>query len=300
MNSLPSTPLHIAVPLHRSPIIQHNGMSRARIEEVSDSDPSEGDISDVSDDFDERDILKARPSQVPTAQPSSSQPKPAGSLINPSNIPSSGITQDGTRFQQTQDESKYKDFQCIYPIYFDKSRSRKEGRRVGVENAVENPMAREIINACSRLRLETLFEPAKCHPKDWANPGRVKIKLKGGANSSIKNSMLFCQTLCNAEENTNMIARTSSLHLDLRSPTSEPYYDCHCNTRPRPRRPSSRRQQTLSIPGYTQGLENELNTPLLLPGTDRRWSERELLQRYDGGDAECGRRRRDWWDAGNA
>jgi signal recognition particle subunit SRP19 len=59
---------------------------------------------------------------------------------------------------------------------------------VGKELAVENPMAREIVNACARLRLETLFEPSKIHPKDWANPGRVKIKLKGGGNSSIKNS----------------------------------------------------------------------------------------------------------------
>ncbi len=59
---------------------------------------------------------------------------------------------------------------------------------MGKELAVENPMAREIVNACARLRLETLFEPSKIHPKDWANPGRVKIKLKGGGNSSIKNS----------------------------------------------------------------------------------------------------------------
>ncbi|KAH8766555.1 signal recognition particle, SRP19 subunit [Hyaloscypha finlandica] len=158
-------------------------MSHARIEEVSDSDPSEGDISDVSDDFDEREILKQR------APPSVSQ-----SIINPSSIPSTTNTTSsppapgqGQPFHTTQDESKYKDFQCIYPVYFDVNRSRAEGRRVGLELAVENPMAREIVNACARLRLETLFEPSKLHPKDWANPGRVKIKLKGGANKSIKN-----------------------------------------------------------------------------------------------------------------
>ena len=50
-------------------------------------------------------------------------------------------------------------------------------------------MAREIVAACGRLGLETLFEPAKCHPKDWANPGRVKIKLKGGNAGGVKNSM---------------------------------------------------------------------------------------------------------------
>jgi signal recognition particle subunit SRP19 len=163
-------------------------MSHARIEEVSDSDPSEGNISDVSDDFDEREILKAR------AQPTT--PRAPGSLINPSSIPSTNTntsipsTSSGTQFHTTQDPSKYKDFQCVYPVYFDVNRSRAEGRRVGLELSVENPMAREIVNACARLRLETLFEPSKIHPRDWANPGRVKIKLKGGGNSSIKNSEL--------------------------------------------------------------------------------------------------------------
>lgn len=164
-------------------------MSHARIEEVSDSDPSEGDISEIDDDFDEREILKARPSAVS---------KPAASIIDPTSIPSTSTSapprtqlQDDTKFHTTEDDSKYKDFQCIYPIYFDKNRTKGEGRRVGKEYAVENPMAREIVAACGRLRLETLFEPAKTHPKDWANPGRVKVKLKGGQNAQIKNSKLL-------------------------------------------------------------------------------------------------------------
>jgi signal recognition particle subunit SRP19 len=165
-------------------------MSHARIEEVSDSDsdPAEGDISDL-DDFDEREILKARPSQV---QPPT--PKPSSHLIDPSAIPvqrQGPVTgHDGTQFQTTQDDSKYKDFQCLYPVYFDKNRSRAQGRRVGKENAVENPLAREIVAACGRLRLETLFEPAKLHPKDWSNPGRVKVKLKGSNNPLVNNSEL--------------------------------------------------------------------------------------------------------------
>lgn len=62
---------------------------------------------------------------------------------------------------------------------------------MGVEQAVENPMAREIVAACGRLGLDTLFEPAKCHPKNWANPGRVKIKLKGASKNvgGVKNSL---------------------------------------------------------------------------------------------------------------
>lgn len=167
-------------------------MSHARIEEVSDSDldsdPSEGDISDVDSELGERDILKQRSASGPRTSQAS-----APSIINRANIPSSAgprvqKSSDGTFFAEAEEPSKYKDFQCIYPVYFDKNRSRKEGRRVGIEGAVENPLAREIVAACGKLRLESLFEPQKLHPKDWANPGRVKIKLKGGQNSTIKNS----------------------------------------------------------------------------------------------------------------
>lgn len=165
-------------------------MSHARIEEVSDSDPSEGDISDISDsdDFDERDILRQvtrgpKPSQVAppaAASSSSSTRQPVDTVTSP----------DGQKYVTATDNSKYNDFQCLYPIYFDANRSRQEGRRVSKKLAVENPLAREIVSACSLLGLETLFEPTKIHPKDWANPGRAKIKLKGGRNSMVKNSTL--------------------------------------------------------------------------------------------------------------
>jgi len=165
-------------------------MSHARIEEVEDSDvasdPSEADISDVASDFSDRDIIKAK------AAPSRAPPQNAkAAQINPSNIPFSAsnaqitTAPDGTMFKSTKDSSKYKDFQCIYPIYFDATRSRAEGRRVGKKFAVKNPIAREIVAACSRLRIETLFEPLKTHPKDWANPGRVKVNIK--SNPAIKN-----------------------------------------------------------------------------------------------------------------
>lgn len=163
-------------------------MSHARIEEVSDSDleydsdPSEDDI----EDFDEREIIKARVPK-PAAQASRADPNP--SLVQPKSVPS--VARDGVAFEAATDESKYKDFQCIYPIYFDRNRTRKQGRRVGIEGAVENPLAREIVAACGRLKLQVLFEPTKLHPKDWANPGRVKVKLKDGQNPMIKNSKSF-------------------------------------------------------------------------------------------------------------
>ncbi|RAL67686.1 hypothetical protein DID88_008427 [Monilinia fructigena] len=158
-------------------------MSHARIEEVDDSDneygasdPSEGDISDVASDFSDRDIIKKR-TPAPSSTKHAPPPNAKSSHMNPANIPFSGsqITTgaDGTQFRSTEDSSKYKDFQC---------------RRVGIELAVKNPVAREIVAACcSRLRIETLFEPVKTHPKDWANPGRVKVNIRGGGNPAIKN-----------------------------------------------------------------------------------------------------------------
>lgn len=153
-------------------------MAHPRVEEVEDSDvemsdPSEGDI----DDFADTDILRTRD----TSKPAPQQP-PAGAkshLLNPSNIPtvSSGPPTAGDYSIPTTASAKaYAGFQCLYPVYFDATRTRAEGRRVPRSLAVNSPLAREIVNACRDLRLQTLFEPEKTHPKDWANPGRVKVQ----------------------------------------------------------------------------------------------------------------------------
>lgn len=69
-------------------------------------------------------------------------------------------------------------FQVLYPCYFDKNRSHSEGRRVSAENAVENPLAKTIADACRLLNFPLLLELAKSHPQDFGNPGRVKVPLK--------------------------------------------------------------------------------------------------------------------------
>lgn len=153
----------------------------ARIEELSDSDSDPSDMD--PSDFD--------PTQF------------ANSLISPANIPSTTSSmpsgsqaelQPQVRISQSQDEQreKTKHWQCLYPIYFDSSRSRAEGRRVGKAQAVPNPLAREIVDACQGLGLSIVFEPGKMHPKDWANPGRVRILLKEHGQvraRNVKNSL---------------------------------------------------------------------------------------------------------------
>ncbi|KAF9734683.1 hypothetical protein PMIN06_006189 [Paraphaeosphaeria minitans] len=138
-----------------------------RVEEVSDSesDPPEMDIDDAS------------------------------ALISPSRVPASAFPSDMSEMLQPQapgatasaDREKSKHFQCLYPIYFDKSRTRAEGRRVGAELAVENPLARDMADATASLGLQTVFEPDKLHPKDWSNPGRVRVLLKQDGKQLDKN-----------------------------------------------------------------------------------------------------------------
>ncbi|KFA45921.1 hypothetical protein S40293_07560 [Stachybotrys chartarum IBT 40293] len=167
-------------------------MSRAQVEEVSDSDlgsdPEEVDI----DDFAETDIMRRVP-DVPAAAvaaPSPTAPVQPRTLghrpVTAAHIP--GLPQTSV-LPASADQSAYADFQCLYPVYFDAGRTRAQGRRVGADLAVRNPLAREIANACSRLHLPTLLEPDKVHPKDWANPGRVKVGLRkaGGGAAKVRN-----------------------------------------------------------------------------------------------------------------
>ncbi|KAJ6080635.1 hypothetical protein N7499_005509 [Penicillium canescens] len=152
-------------------------MSHARVEEVSDSDPEE-----VAPEYDSDSDL------------------PANAIISPANIPNRAPApqpqaQPQMQMPQMQAPEPQREiprhFSCLYPVYFDKTRSRAEGRKVGAELAVENPLARDIVDAVQMLGLNAGLEPEKLHPKDWANPGRVRVQVKNEdgqlANSKIKN-----------------------------------------------------------------------------------------------------------------
>jgi signal recognition particle subunit SRP19 len=150
-------------------------MSHPRIEEVSDSDlesdPEEVDI----DDFDDADIMRrVEPAAAPRAPQQQQQQQQPPRASGGSHV----LPDHASTLPPSADRSQYNSFQCLYPVYFDATRSRAEGRRVPSSIAVKNPLAREIANACSRLMLPTLLEPDKIHPKDWSNPGRVKVGLK--------------------------------------------------------------------------------------------------------------------------
>lgn len=151
----------------------------ARIEEVSDSDldsdPSEQDPEDFAN------IIRPSTVRAPTNR------SPAPQLQPQFRAASSENTND-----------RHKRYQCLYPLYFDANRSRSQGRRVGQELAVQNPLVMEIVDAVQLLGLDTVFEPGKLHPKDWSNPGRVRVLVKEGGrirNRGVKNSTIPARSI---------------------------------------------------------------------------------------------------------
>ncbi|KAL6253167.1 signal recognition particle subunit [Rhinocladiella similis] len=155
-------------------------MSHARVEELSDSDP---DIDDPSDFLPQSDNQILRPNT--TAQPSnSSSSSSSGSKPSPattSDTPNPTLFRPPPPQSQQQTRETIKTFQCLYPIYFDSTRTKAQGRRVGSKLAVPNPLAYNVIMAAratlGNTALQFAFEPDKTHPKDWANPGRVRVQL---------------------------------------------------------------------------------------------------------------------------
>ncbi|OTB16116.1 hypothetical protein K445DRAFT_317110 [Daldinia sp. EC12] len=227
-------------------------MSHPRVEEVSDSDlsdPSEGDI----EDFLESDILRQKAPATSSSSSHAPSKSPSGisgagpSLQHPSSAPQA---------QQIQ-ASDIKDYQMLYPVYFDATRSRAEGRRVSKSLAVKNPLAREIASACAALRLSPVFEAHRIHPKDWANPGRVRVKLaKGGSAATGNNSNPYASNVKNKHHLYILVAQHLQAH-----PTTD----------------QSDALRRVRVPGL--GVPND-DEPWPRPAVPRGWKMGELLPAY--------------------
>lgn len=65
----------------------------------------------------------------------------------------------------------------VYPSYIDKRLTRRLGRRVPREEAVDNPRLEEIYEAASDLGLDPLIEEDKAYPRTWySRRGRVIVR----------------------------------------------------------------------------------------------------------------------------
>ncbi|EXJ66387.1 signal recognition particle subunit SRP19 [Cladophialophora psammophila CBS 110553] len=163
-------------------------MSHARVEELSDSDPDIDDPSDFLPHSDEHIIRPAAASHSSQTHPSpsSSSLGTNPTLFRPPPAPTPQIR------PQTREEIKR--FQTLYPVYFDSTRSKKQGRRVSSQLAIPNPLAWQVLCAVRFAVGENVFrmafEPEKTHPKDWANPGRVKLLLKDPDTHAPLNSQI--------------------------------------------------------------------------------------------------------------
>ncbi|KIM42311.1 hypothetical protein M413DRAFT_444738 [Hebeloma cylindrosporum] len=88
-------------------------------------------------------------------------------------------TQEGDSVNRVTDITPYKTWTCIYPIYLDAKRPYASGqRRVARAKGLWWPLSKDIADAASRLGLGTLHEVNKSHPRDWENPGRVRVQWK--------------------------------------------------------------------------------------------------------------------------
>lgn len=96
------------------------------------------------------------------------------------------------RNAQSQLITKFDRWTCIYPIYLDAKRPFGTGlRRVSRAKSVWWPLSKDIAEAASRLGLGTLHEVHKCHPRDWDNPGRVRVQIRRDGrllNENVKSS----------------------------------------------------------------------------------------------------------------
>lgn len=170
-------------------------MSNPRFEELDDDDPVEMDLPEFGG------------SSSSSILPPNDRPQPASG-----GMPKSADASFKPHMITQQDLEQFKNWLCVYPIYFDASRSYKEGRRVPLKYAVKNPLAHQLAEATTSLNVQSIFEvsipcsgiradfnlqPQKTHPKDWANPGRIRVSLQaeaGGKSFKTKRALYLAMS----------------------------------------------------------------------------------------------------------
>lgn len=76
----------------------------------------------------------------------------------------------------------------LWPAYFDAELSRKEGRRVPSELAVEDPSVEEIAEAVGQVGYDAVVEREASYPREhYRTRGRVIVK---GADDDAKSDLL--------------------------------------------------------------------------------------------------------------
>ncbi len=64
----------------------------------------------------------------------------------------------------------------VYPEYLDSRKSRSEGRRIPLSQAIPGPSLEEIARAAEELGLNPVIEAEKAYPRNWwGRRGRVIV-----------------------------------------------------------------------------------------------------------------------------
>lgn len=67
----------------------------------------------------------------------------------------------------------------IYPLYFDKTISRKKGRRLAKNFCIDKPSIENIAKSATSIGLNPIIEKNKKHPsRFWKNEGRILVDKK--------------------------------------------------------------------------------------------------------------------------
>jgi len=132
----------------------------------------------------------------PRAGPASPPPKKA--QFRPTSDTGGGSRPDSKNM--VTDITPYKTWTCIYPIYVDAKRPYGRGqRRVERAKSLWWPLSKDIAEAANRLGLGTLHEVNKSHPRDWDNPGRVRVQWKKDGrllNPMVKTKKQLLEMIC--------------------------------------------------------------------------------------------------------
>jgi len=74
----------------------------------------------------------------------------------------------------------------IWPVYIYSKRTRKEGRKINIKDAVSEPKLTEISRAARKLNLNPKTEDDKFYPRFWwENPGRIIIERENISKNKV-------------------------------------------------------------------------------------------------------------------
>ena len=82
--------------------------------------------------------------------------------------------------------SRGEDKYVIWPIYFDKSYSRSQGRKTSKKHSKEKPSIEDIAKIAKSLKLNPILEKDQSHPsRHWKQEGRILVDKKGSKSEII-------------------------------------------------------------------------------------------------------------------